>query len=117
MFEKAMSGEVMVYDYFHSLIKPDKVALIGRDTIYQSLKRTYPPYEEYDTMVVTSISHRDVSKIRFLEEWAISRDDLSVEKKVVGMAPVHVKKYGDEFYNQVLFWFYFDENYPKVLKD
>jgi hypothetical protein len=117
MFEKAMSGDIPVYDYFHTLIKPDEVALIGRDTIYQSLKRTYPPYDDYDTMVVTSLSYRDVSKIRFLEEWEINRNNLRVEKKVVGMAPVHVREYGDESYNQVLFWFYFDDNYPGILRD
>jgi len=31
------------------------------------------------------------------------------------MAPVLVRKYGQEEFNEVLFWIYFDERYPGLL--
>jgi len=117
IFSKAYSGEVKVYDYFHQEISPEDVKSVGTDSVYMSLKREYPPYEEYDTLVISEITYRDVSKLRFLEEWKIDESTLHVDKKVVGMAPVYVRKYFDESYNQVLFWFYFDERYPDLIKN
>lgn len=116
LFQKAYSGEIQVYDYFMNPLTPQQVRKIGSDTIYKTMMREYPPYEEFDTMVVTSISIRDISALRFLEEWKIDRLDLSVDKRVVGLGPVYLRKYGEEQYKELLFWTYFDSEYPGRLK-
>jgi hypothetical protein len=116
LFDKAYAGEIEVYDYFHNPMTPGQVRNVGRDTVYKTLRREYAPYDEYDTMVVTSISFRDVSALRFLEEWQINRDNMTVEKKVLGLGPVYIRDYGTDKYRQLLFWTYFDERFPETLK-
>lgn len=117
IFDKAYAGEIEVFDYFHNPLSPQEARNIGTDTIYQTLMREYPPYDEFDTMVVNSISYRDVTALRFLEEWKINRSTLEVEKRVLGIGPVLVREYGDERYKQLLFWTYFDEQYPGILQN
>ena len=117
IMEAANSGEVKVYDYFNNLMTTDQVKSVGADTIYRTLTRSYPPYAEYDTMVIKKIEHQDISKIRFLEEWRWNPKSLEMNKKVIGFAPVYVRTYGDDSYNQLLFWIYLDSNYPDVLNN
>lgn len=91
---------------------PDQVMSVGTDTVYQTLMRVLPPYEEYDTMIVTSITYRDITKIRFMEEWRWSPGSLDIHKKVVAIGPVVQKELSGEVYNQLLFWVSLDENFP-----
>lgn len=116
LFDKAYTGEIRAYDYFHNPMTPEQVRNVGRDTVYKTLMRKHAPYDEYDTMVVTSISFRDISALRFLEEWQINRETMSVEKKVLGLGPVYIRDYGTDKYRQLLFWTYFDERFPDDLK-
>lgn len=113
IIEAAEKGEVKVYDYFNMQLSPQQILAIGSDTIYQALLRNYPPYEEYDTMIISTISFRDISKIRFLEEWAWEPGSLTIEKKVLGLGPVIQREVAGETYNQLLFWIYLDERYPQ----
>lgn len=113
IIEAAEKGEVMVYDYFGELLTPGEVVAQGSDTIYLSLVRDYPPYDEYDTMLVRSLSYREISKIRFLEEWTWDPTTFQVEKKVLGIGPVLVREMEGMLYNQLLFWVYFDDRYPQ----
>ena len=116
LFDKAYAGEIRAYDYFQNPMTPEQVRNVGRDTVYKTLMREHAPYDEYDTMVVTSISFRDISALRFLEEWQIDKETMSVEKKVLGLGPVYIRDYGTDKYKQLLFWTYFDERFPDALK-
>ena len=117
IFEKASNGELKVYDYFNEILTPDDVKKIGIDTLYKRIKSTSPPYEEYDTMIVTSLDLSDITKLRFLEEWKIDRKTLDIHKRVIGIAPIKMVEMGGNLYTMPLFWFYLDENYPAVLKN
>lgn len=110
--EAAEKGEVRVYDYFNEPLTPDQVLSLGTDTVYQTLLRSYPPYEEYDTMIVNRVTWRDITKIRFIEEWTWAPGDLQVSKKVLGLGPVIQRQVAGESYNQLLFWIYTDDRYP-----
>jgi hypothetical protein len=112
IMEAAEKGEVRVFDYFNNPLTSEQILSIGSDTIYQTLLRNYPPYEEYDTMIVRSISYRDIIKIRFMEEWSWNPESLEMEKKVLGLGPVIQKEIAGESFNQLLFWIYLDERYP-----
>ena len=112
IMEAAANGDVRVFDYFNNPLTPQQILSIGSDTIYQTLLRNYPPYDEYDTMIVKSISYRDIVKIRFMEEWTWNRKSLEMNKKIVGIGPVIQKEIAGENFNQLLFWIYLDDRYP-----
>jgi hypothetical protein len=113
LIDAAEKGEVKAYDYFNVPLTTAQVMSLRKDTIYQKLVREYPPYQEYDTMIIQATDYRDVVKIRFLEEWKWDPEKLTMEKKVLGIAPVTAKEYGGVIYNRPLFWIYIDENYPQ----
>jgi len=112
IMEAAEKGEVSVCDYFNTSLTPAQIPAIITDTIYLTLLRVYSPYEEYDTMIVRSISYRDIIKIRFLEEWSWDPGSLEMKKKVLAIGPVVQKEIAGESFNQLLFWIYLDERFP-----
>jgi hypothetical protein len=112
IMEAAGKGEVRVCDYFNNSLTPEQILAIGSDTIYQTLVRNYPPYEEFDTMIVKSISYHDIVKIRFMEEWKWNPETLEIQKKIIGLGPVIQKEIAGESFNQLLFWIYLDKRYP-----
>lgn len=115
IMDAAKNGDIQVYDYFNKPLTIDEVNAIGVDTIYTSLTRTQPPYDEYDTMVIKRIEYRDISKIRFLEEWKWNPKSLEMNKRIIGFGPVFVRQLGEDSYNQLLFWIYLDKEYPDKL--
>jgi hypothetical protein len=112
VMEAAEKGEVRLFDYFNNPLTPAEVISAGTDTVYQTLMRAYPPYEEYDTMIVRSVSYRDISKIRFMEEWTWDPKSLEITKKVMAIGPVIQNEIAGESFTQLLFWIYVDEGYP-----
>ena len=108
LLDAAYNGKVKTYDYFNKPLNLDELKNLSVDTIYKTLTRTYPPYDEFDTIIVNRINIRDINKIRFLEEWSINETNLVFEKKVIGIAPV-IDKYdteGNFLGKQPLFWIY-----------
>lgn len=117
IMDGALSGKFKAYDYFNNPITPQDIAIILSDTVLLTLMDKEPPYAEYDTMFVNRILREDIEKIRFLEEWQINPDNLSVSKKLFGIAPVArtVDFMGNQRW-QPLFWIYTDEEFVKNLK-
>ncbi len=113
LMEAAQNGEVKVFDYFNNPMTAGQIRSAGTDTIYRTFLRDYPPYEEYDTMIVSSITYRDIVKIRFMEEWAWDKESLEIEKKVLAIGPVLHREVAGESFNQLLFWISLDERYPE----
>lgn len=112
IMEAAANGEVRVYDYFNQQLSTQQIHSLGADTVYQTLLRNYPPYEEFDTIIVMQVTYRDINKIRFLEEWSWDPGKVEVSKKVIGLAPVIQREIAGETFNQLLFWIYLDDRYP-----
>jgi hypothetical protein len=112
IMEAAEKGEVRVFDYFNHPLTPQQLQAQCIDTIYRTLVREYPPYEEYDTMTIDAVSYRDITKIRFLEEWTWEPGKVNIEKKVIAIGPVVQREIAGESFNQLLFWIYLDERYP-----
>jgi hypothetical protein len=84
----AQSGKFQTYDYFNKPMSAFEVSKILSDTSVLTLMGKEPPYEYYDTAIVYTIQREDILKIRFLEEWSIDPDNLKIEKKILGIAPV-----------------------------
>jgi hypothetical protein len=111
ILEAAEKGQVKVYDYFKKPMTTLQLQAQCIDTVYQTLLRTYPPYEEYDTMTIIPVEYRDIVKIRFLEEWTWEPAKVNIQKRVIGLGPVIQRKVAGETFNQLLFWIYFDDEF------
>ncbi len=108
LMKAAIEGRLQAYDYFNRPLDQDQLNDILSDTAFRTLTRSAPPYEEYDTVIVSKIEISDINKIRFLEEWHMDDQNLVFEKIVIGIAPV-ADKYDDEgnFIGLMpLFWIY-----------
>jgi hypothetical protein len=112
IMEAAGQGEFSVYDYFNQPLTPLQVQSQIIDTVYRTLVRNYPPYEEYDTMIVSAITYRDITKIRFLEEWSWEPGSLEINKKVLAIGPLVQYTVAGENFNRLLFWIYPGKNHP-----
>lgn len=112
MMEAAENGDVKVFDYYNKPMTPAQVKYFSTDTIYQTLLRTRPPYEEYDTMIIESVTYRDIVKVRFMEEWKWDRRSLEMDKKIVAIGPVIEKEIAGARFTQLLFWISLDESFP-----
>jgi hypothetical protein len=114
IIESAYSGKYRVYDYFNNPLTAEQVKNIGyrRDTL--TFQRTNPPYALYDTIVEKKLELRDITRIRFLEEWYMDENHLIMQKKVVGIAPITAvySDSGELRGYMPLFWIYMDEKYP-----
>jgi hypothetical protein len=113
IMEASNKGEVRVFDYFNHPLSALQVQAQCIDTIYMTLVRKDPPYDEVDTMTITEVSYQDITKIRFMEEWTWNPKTLEIEKKVLAIGPVIRKEIAGESFNQLLFWIYLDERYPE----
>lgn len=117
IIDGAISGKFKSYDYFYVPLTPNEVASILSDTSYFTLVEEEPPYTERDTMVVYNILREDIQRIRFLEEWYIDPENLSTEKKVLGIAPIarRIDITGTERW-QPLFWVFIDEGFIEEME-
>ena len=113
LLDAARKGEVKAYDYFNEPLTLAEVNVIGNDTLIQTMVRTTPPYEPYDTMIIYTSGADDIVKIRFLEEWNWNPATLEFQKKVVGICPLAEIRVGQEVFNRPLFWIYLDKRYPQ----
>jgi len=111
----ATSGKFQAYDYYNNPISPADVLSILSDTTVVRLTHVEPPYESYDSVIIYNIVPEDILRIRFLEEWKMNPEDLSFEKKIVGIAPVARRVVMNMERWQPLFWIYPDKEFAKQL--
>jgi Co/Zn/Cd efflux system component len=114
IMDAAYSGKYRVYDYFNKPLTPEQVKTIGSRRVPFTLQRTTPPYESYDTLIEQNLELRDITRVRFLEEWYMDEQHFIMNKKVVGMGPVieDFDENGNFRGYRLLFWIYLDEKYP-----
>ncbi len=119
IFGSVSGGKVKAYDFFsNKLLTPDEVKKILRRTDTVAVERPDPPHELVDTVLVHELSMKEISRLRFLEEWQMDHQTLAFTKKVVGICPL-VEVYaesGELRGYKPLFWVFFDERYPGILK-
>lgn len=107
VIEAAKKGEVKTFDYFNNPMTPAQVTASLSDTVYQTFARNYPPYEEYDTMIIITTDYKDIQKIRFLEEWRWDPENMTMQKEILGFGPLIQKEVAGATFNQLLFWIMF----------
>ena len=106
MMDGVKSGEIVACSEDGAPLTPDEAANIGTETVSMTFQRPEPPYETFDTIVSSELDYRDITRIRFIEEWYYDTGNNLISKKVIGMAPV-IENYGPDgkFRGyEVLFW-------------
>jgi gliding motility associated protien GldN len=79
------------------------------DTSFVREKRPYPPYEEYDTVIVRQFDPSKVMRLRLKEDWYFDKQRSQLMVRIIAFCPVMiVEKDGKEF-TQPLFWVSYDK--------
>lgn len=79
------------------------------DTTVVRERRPYPPYEEYDTIIVRQFDPTRVMRLRLKEDWYFDKQRSQMMVRIIAVCPVMiVEKDGQEF-TQPLFWVSYDQ--------
>lgn len=114
IMDAAYSGKVKAYDVFGKQVTPEQVKAIENYTDTILVQEPNPPYSDTLVPVKHELSRKDITRIRFMEEWSMNPSTLQINKRVIGIAPL-LEKYTEkgEFQGYMpLFWIYFDDKYP-----
>jgi gliding motility associated protien GldN len=117
-------GSIIAYeagqynDEFLTPISP--VQLLQSLTHVDSIKlqRSYPPYDEYDTVKVTEFHTYDVTRIRIKEDWFFDKQRSMMDVRIIGICPI-LEQFDEnsEFKGyKPLFWVYFPDVRPLLAK-
>ena len=114
ILDEAYSGKIKAYDAFNNPLTVEQVKAIGNRTDTVLGPSPKPPYDDTLMVVKQQLQLRDITKVRFLEEWYIDEGTFKMEKKVVGIAPMILKysETGELQGSMLLFWLYLDKKYP-----
>ncbi len=107
-------GEVTAYDIsatdeFLVPITFNEISARQTDSIHRVLSRPYPPYNDYDTVIVTSFDPTRVMQLRIKEDWYFDKKRSQLMVRIIGLCPVVIKDRDGEEITEPLFWIYFPE--------
>ena len=94
--QAAAQGKITVYDPYFELegsrpvfhkLPVSEVASMGNDTIYRTLQRPYPPYDDFDTVIVNTFNvPQSIVQIEFMEKWTLNPKTMEIKKEVIAYA-------------------------------
>lgn len=106
--------DVSSTDELLSPISYSQVIARQTDTSYVTLKRSTPPYDDYDTVIVSEFDPTRVLRLRIKEDWYFDKQRSQLMVRIIALCPVlMVEKDGQEF-TQPLFWISYEQS-RKVL--
>jgi gliding motility associated protien GldN len=82
------------------------------DTVHMTLKRSTPPYNEYDTVIYTQFDPTKVTRIRIKEDWYFDKKRSQMLVRILGICPVMIKERSGQEFSEPLFWIYYPEARP-----
>lgn len=101
--------DVSTTDELLSPISYSQVIARQTDTSYVTLKRSTPPYDEYDTVIVSEFDPTRVLRLRMKEDWYFDKQRSQLMVRIIALCPVlMVEKDGQEF-TQPLFWISYEQ--------
>ena len=75
------------------------------DTLYRTFRRPYPPYDEYDTIIISQFDPSQVKRCRIKEEWYFDKQRSQLMVKIIALCPVKMIELADgESVPQPMFW-------------
>ena len=79
------------------------------DTLYRTFRRPYPPYEEYDTVIISQFDPSQVKRCRIKEEWYFDKQRSQLMVKIIAICPVKMIDLEDgQSVPQPMFWINYD---------
>jgi gliding motility associated protien GldN len=110
-------GELTAYDISNTdelLIPLTYNEIIARETFedHRVMRRPYPPYEEYDTVIYTQFQPTQVMRLRMKEDWYFDRQRSQMMVRIQALCPVMIKERNGEEVTSPLFWI----SYPEARK-
>ena len=110
-------GELTAYDISNTdelLIPLTYNEIIARETFedHRVMRRSYPPYEEYDTVIYTQFQPTQVMRLRIKEDWYFDRQRSQMMVRIQALCPVMIKERNGEEVTSPLFWI----SYPEARK-
>jgi hypothetical protein len=115
MIYAAINGKVKAYGVLsNKLLTTDDIKGMLRHVDSVQVENPDPPHQMIDTVVIHEVNLKEITKIRFLEEWKMDQNSLVFSKKVLGICPM-VEAYmetGELKGYKPLFWVFFDSDYP-----
>lgn len=79
------------------------------DTSYVREKRPYPPYQEYDTIIITQFDPTKVMRLRLKEDWYFDKQRSQLMVRIIAVCPVMIVEKGGKEFSQPLFWVSYDQ--------
>ncbi len=117
ILDAVKAGELTAYDISNTdelLIPVTYNDIVGRqiDTNHTVMRRPYPPYEEYDTVIITEFDPTKILRLRIKEDWYFDKSRSQMLVRIESMCPVIIKERDGEEGTEPLFWFSYNEARP-----
>jgi len=109
------AGEMQAYDISNTdelLVPITYSEIVGRqtDTLHNIMRRPYPPYEEYDTVIYTEFDPTKVMRIRVKEDWYFDKQRSQMMVRIQAICPVMLKERNGQEVTEPLFWLSYPES-------
>jgi gliding motility associated protien GldN len=108
-------GKMQAYDISNTdelLVPITYNDVIGRqtDSIPKIMRRSTPPYEEYDTVIYTEFDPTKVMRLRIKEDWYFDSQRSQMMVRIQAICPVMIKERNGEEISEPLFWLAYSES-------
>ncbi len=102
-------GQMTAYDISNTdelLVPITYNEIVGRqmDTIHDVGRRPYPPYEEYDTLIITDFDPTKVMRLRIKEDWYFDRQRSQMMVRIIAVCPVLIVERDGQEQTSPMFW-------------
>lgn len=102
-------GKITAYDISSTdeLLVPityNEIIARQTDTIHKMMRRPYPPYDEYDTTIVTGFDPTQVLRLRLKEDWYFDSKRSQMLVRIEAFSPVMLKDHNGQQVPVPLFW-------------
>jgi len=102
-------GKITAYDISATdelLVPITYSEIIARqtDTIHKTLRRTYAPFDEYDTTIITEFDPTQVLRLRLKEDWYFDSKRSEMLVRIEAFCPVMLKEHNGQQVPVPLFW-------------
>lgn len=102
-------GKITAYDISSTdeLLVPityNEIIARQTDTVHKMMRRPYPPYDEYDTIIVTGFDPTQVLRLRLKEDWYFDAKRSQMLVRIEAFCPVMLKEHNGQQVPVPLFW-------------
>ncbi len=81
-----------------------------------TLTRSYPPYDQYDTVIREVFDPTKVLRLRVKEDWYFDKQRSQMMVRIIALCPVMMIERDNQLFPQPLFWISYEEARPTFAK-